>query len=1855
VFIHACPDSPPIKLRASKLTARIIALTLCFALMLTTTPQARQQSVSVTENKPVQSRMLPPYADLPDIRAVEEEGKNPPPPKPPPPPLKPSTLCGHRDKACKNKKSKEKKTGLSLPPTGKQSDRLSADTARIQKGGEDWLKRLGRRVGSALSGVMASGLAALPARGHSFLAADSVRTTGATASAGFAKVAPMAAPPPSFSSLNEAKLDPHNRIGGAGEDLFSGNFHWSLPLVSLPGRNGLDLDITLHYNSLVWLRYSNVMAFEPDYYATLTPGFRLGFPELDGPHLVGGAEMYFAILPTGRRVGLRKVVTNRYEATDSSYLYLNVNPTAQTMTLHTPDGTQFGYTVPPNDWWYRCTQVKDSNGNYITINYTLLGVSPDFVAAIGSITDTLGRVVNFNYDANLHLQSITQQRGSLTYYFAQFDYGTKSVTPNFGSLLVDGPAGGEDIPVINRVITGDGARHTFVYNAWGQAEAIWRYGEADNQRAAMAYAFPGVGSPLSDCPRFTQRNDYAVNWAGANNNGWVSSYFYLEPNESYGQVTLPDGVAHKEFFDNSPTSGKRGLMTSVETWYGGQKKKWTTLTWASDSTSGLPLRPRVTEMNIYDDADGNGTADNHRRTTTDYTTLAGTVKLPRIVREYDADGQTVYRSTQTDYVTSANYTAHNRRIIGLPQAQYLYQGDAENGGTLVAQTGFGYDSAADGQVPLLQAHPSAPRQHDGAYGTGFIYRGNLTNVLRYSVTGGIAGAPIETKTGYYTTGTVALTRVKRDATTIIQTSISYDDSFYHYAEGSGGVLYPNPHTPSQPTYAYPTKVTDGDGFSSTVSYNYHFGGVTRTVDPKEFALNGANPTTMVVWVYDSRFRLERRVVRKDGAKHSHTRYVYGAGHNWYETWTTVNSLSEETYVQHYFDGAGREYLTNSQHPGSAGGLRSTYTVYDVMGRPVEWARPTEINSGWMPTGDDSLYVYTRQAYDWQWRPTVTYNEDYHPTQNPGSKREIMYTGCGCAGGQVVEYKGESVTNREGQPPVIQTGNRRSRTHYDSFGRPWKNETLNWNSTVYSSTTSTYSVLDQVSQVAETSGASGASRLTTSEYDGYGRLWKARRPEQTADTVYGYNLDDTINVVTDPRAATATYGYNNRGLVTTVSYAGAGTASAVSFGYDQSGRRTQMVESFGGGSLGQVDYIHDSLGLLRSETRSFAGLARTYRLEYDYNLAGQVKQLEYSTQPQTWADFTVDYQFDKTGRLTAVTGTPFAGETSFASNFQYRAWDAMKAMTFGQGGTVTASYNARQQLTEHKVMGVPLPGQTTPTMLWGSYQYYGDGLVRYAQDRLNGDFDRAFDYDHAGRTIEGTTGPEARDFINQTSGGQATGPYKLTYGWNEWGNQTSRTGRYWSQPVNTSPVWGSNGRKDGWGYDAGGNILFDGSNNYVYDAAGRNHSVTDSSGDMSEQWQDGSGQTIKRYSPFGYTRYYVRSTVLGGALIAELDGFGNRVKGFVYAGESRLAELSAATDGTLQAISWKPSDPVTGKMVSGEKFTNASGTWFTVVNESEPEPDGIDVGAYDPFTIGGSEIDPAIPALYIGDGGGGYNPNAPKFTLDGVAIPVEVGYSLLRFGAAWIDPKYNNSRTLAQAGIFGYWEQTDEVYRGKLVPLTDPDGRVTGYDRSYEFRTTTSFVITGIGAGLGLRAQQPGTRYRFGQVGQNQRIQKPPCEIATELLKNEKIRKELTEAFDRSNYGDLDKMHEEGGWVVSAGSNFGFYRVRGKTMAERQREGDVLDLYLKPEELNAALQVPYIGTPVAYYHTHPGIIGMKHPYKKIGGFDTNMAPQLPSGGDIQFAKDRKIPGFFVYKENSRYFGLGKGAIRIVAFDGNGVCK
>src|SRR5215207_9994446 len=54
---------------------------------------------------------------------------------------------------------------------------------------------------------------------------------------------------PQFSTARDL---PRNETGEPGEDLGSKNFNWSAPLVSLPGRAGHDLGLTLFFNSLVW-------------------------------------------------------------------------------------------------------------------------------------------------------------------------------------------------------------------------------------------------------------------------------------------------------------------------------------------------------------------------------------------------------------------------------------------------------------------------------------------------------------------------------------------------------------------------------------------------------------------------------------------------------------------------------------------------------------------------------------------------------------------------------------------------------------------------------------------------------------------------------------------------------------------------------------------------------------------------------------------------------------------------------------------------------------------------------------------------------------------------------------------------------------------------------------------------------------------------------------------------------------------------------------------------------------------------------------------------------------------------------------------------------------------------------------------------------------------------------------------------------------------------------------------------------------------------------------------------------------------------------------------------------------------
>ena len=230
-----------------------------------------------------------------------------------------------------------------------------------------------------------------------------------------ATVTPNGSASSNAASLITARVDPRNQPANG---LLTRDAVWSFPLLSLPGRSGLDLGLTLSYSSMVWTRSGPYIHFDEDN-GSPSPGFRLGFPSIQRKVFDAqtNANSFLMITSSGSRVELRQGGTsNVYEAGDSSYLQLT-DGGAGLMTLRSTDGTQLTYQEYNNEW--RCIEAKDRNGNYLTVHHNGLG-------QITTITDTLGRTITFNYDGNANLLSITDVWNGQTHTWATFGWGTQA-------------------------------------------------------------------------------------------------------------------------------------------------------------------------------------------------------------------------------------------------------------------------------------------------------------------------------------------------------------------------------------------------------------------------------------------------------------------------------------------------------------------------------------------------------------------------------------------------------------------------------------------------------------------------------------------------------------------------------------------------------------------------------------------------------------------------------------------------------------------------------------------------------------------------------------------------------------------------------------------------------------------------------------------------------------------------------------------------------------------------------------------------------------------------------------------------------------------------------------------------------------------------------------------------------------------------------------------------------------------------------------------------------------------------------------------------------------------------------------
>ena len=1372
---------------------------------------------------------------------------------------------------------------------------------------------------------------------------------------------------------SSARLDPLNETGGGSENPLSRNYNWNLPLVALPGRAGMDLGLTLSYNSLVWTKVGSSVSFDNDY-GFPGPGFRLGFPVIQQPAYFNsevGKNAYLMIGSDGSRTELRQVSTSGggatlWEAADSSHLLLDTTTTP--FTLRSTDGTQLRYELKGGE--YQCTRITDRNGNYITVNYTVAG-------RIDEVIDTLGRSIDFVYDANGWLTQIKQlwNAGAVTQYWARFEYTDTTIDTNFPSLAVYGPADTTQIKTLSKVILPDDSYHQFSYTSWGQVWKITKYGSDNQPIKYRSYDLPQTGvTAHTDCPRFTARKDWAKYWNGDTDgttatNEEVTTAFIVPVSDTWtmpdstqltgvrAQMTTADGTITKIYFvgtAGTASGWSRSLPILVDTVSGGVTQRRSVTTWTQDNTSvSYLLNPRVQETNVYD-------SSNRARRRIEYqqfTFTNGTnCWLPRDVFEYDSNASTVLRTTRTNYITSSAYS--DRRILGLPGEKLLYEGDV-NGSSppLKSKLEFVYDefTAFDST--------NAPIQHDSAYAAHFVGRANLTKVIRYDVTG---SASTSTSSKYNRAGGVISSKDAANHEIVI----SYSDSF---SDGNN----------SRATFAYPTTMTDADGFSSTGKYNFDYGKVTskRTPQPNQ-PNNVLGPER--TFTYDSIGRLQQVTNLVNNA---HTRFVYVGNQLKVEAYSTVQDGLGEASSFQITDGAGRVIGVANQHPGSTGGFSGKRTVYDVMGRVIKTSNPTETTASgtpfqWNTAGDDAAagWLYTDQTYDWKGRPLRT----THPNT---TYKEASYSGCGCAGGEVVTLTDEGTIDGGVEK------RRQRKIYYDVLGRTVKTESLNWaGGSVYSATVNTYDAADQVTTVTQYAGpaVSGTtSQVTNLTYDGYGRMVSKHVPEQDigTPTVWTYNADDTVNTVTDARGAIKTLTYNARHLVTGTSYSAPSPIPAtpsVTYTYDAAGNRLTMTDG-----LGSTTYTRDSLSRVTAETRTFTGVGN-YTLNYAYNLSDQLTSI---TDP---SGAQVGYNYDLIGRLSSITGSNFASVSTYASSMQYRAWGDLKSLSYGNTRTLAMTYDANMKPATYEVPGVMKKG----------YTYSNDGRLKFTQDQLttNSKFDRLYRYDHLGRVTTALSGLEARE-----QGTTNDRPYNETMTYDAFDHLTSREVFQWDRHDISIDTY-TNNRRVGWSYDADGRILV-GSNQYTYDAAGQVIKFGFGDPYESDQHFDGDGRTVKTVvrsfdlETSQWTtesiNYLVRSSVLGGEVVTELNSVGAKERTFVHVGNDPFAIQSVGAG--IQSVQWQHWD------ASRASFRPTDNTGAISLGK-ELDPFGADAGQFKPITwpqpSHNNKIEPfyTVPEL---------NSDTQGCVLDRVPVPCEILNNLMEAGGVISGGLVNDNGKLRQ--------------------------------------------------------------------------------------------------------------------------------------------------------------------------------------------------------------------------------------------------
>ena len=1395
-------------------------------------------------------------------------------------------------------------------------------------------------------------------------------------------------------------------VGGVGYNLDSKNYSFSLPVMSLAGRAGLNVGLGLSYNSKVWTKdaATGTMVFNGDR-GFPAPGWHTGFGAILIKHTsfghylnsTTGKYSIIFIAPDGTRRDMAyNSASARYETYDSSYLKFD----AIAQILYSPDGTKmkfgvYSYDTNVNDYLALPIEIKDRNGNFITIAYRDLTTSAGVKKVIDYVTDTAGRRIDFNYQSN-RLTSISQTRGGTTFYFVRLDYQPITIRTRFIEPYVTDPATINNTQVYFpvRVTYPTGAAYQFSYTSYGQINAVAKIAPTisgqGGERAVAQTGFPvahcvdlnappnspNYCQPQADVPYFTNRTEWAENWQG----GQTQTYLYYFNYGSPHVIVDPTGRQFKMQTVNQTIS------TEIWALNAGSHTKRDEATFIHDNLSYYSnLRPQETKTSAL-----TGTSYSTKKTQISYVQSNG-MWVPGTQDEFA--GTTQYRRTTTTYTS---YPAQN--ILALPLEVSVFSGA---GTTLLTKATNAYDQTSNftdsnGQTAsyFIDATADAAIQHDTAnYGGGFTARGNLTSVTQHSVVNGaVNGSRTLKRITYDSNGNV---RAETDAAGN-RKQIVYTDNYLDKPGTVGN------------TCVYPFTTADPTGFRSGAQWLYYTGQSKKTFN---LLSGGSTEEQIVTTTYDFADR-PLQTTRPDGGW-----VKTGYWDNWLAVATSQQvDAGKVRFKFEQMDGAGRAYKKSSDHPD---GVSSKYagqvSVFDKVGQVQDSSNVLAIDGSWIPSGEDAgkSFLWTHLTRDELARLKLV-------TLPDNNTRELEYEGCGCAGNNETKLTDElgnyTVTKNDARGRLIEATE--------------PNESSAQN--IYSRATYIYDDLDRLIQIQHSAHPNSGPNYNTPiqyrnfSYDGYGRMVSETTPEGGTVT-YTYTANDQVWQVTNQRPVTAIHTYNTRGLLTNVSYSD--STPAVVYSYDAYGARTTVTDG-----EGATNYTYNSYRQLQSETRTFTGLAdNSYTLDYTYNQGDQVTRVHYYGQnaPKEGSmtvlyDKNVNYAYNTVGALASI-GTNMISinplnATNVLNTVTFRASGALRQLNYGNGRRLTMGYNDnRNQPTS---MVVDRTNNSADKVVDYAYQYYdangkNNNRIRQITDNIDTAYTTSYLYDNYNRLTNATANAFSRN-----------------YSYDAWGNiknfsgltlnyQTDATGAPTTNRIDTDS------QNFSYTYDAAGNQTQGAGQSYSYDGANR---LKTASTGTSSYGYDGDGKRVKK-TENGTTTYYVYSSKLGQSVMEVNSSSVQRA--YVYSG-SKLVAMQA-TDGQFYWLH-------TNHLGNSRAMTDASGN----------------------LTYKG-QFDPYGATLTEWSGSGNTNLNSKKFTgyerdsATGLDYAQARMYNSSRGRFMTPDPSGLSASKTTKPQSFNRYSYVGNDPINFVDPLglnlEDPEAR-----RSYAFSCGIGFLCSGIHIG-----------------------------------------------------------------------------------------------------------------------------------------------------------------------------------------------